>query len=349
MPRDPLAPPEPPVEYTFDRVPEPGEAIEVRPGLLWLRFPLPFQLDHVNLWALEEGDGWTLIDTGFGNEATHDLWRRAMAGPLRGRPIQRLVVTHIHPDHVGSAGWLVAQTGAPLFMSQAEFMLARANAGKRSPEDHASFADFYRRAGCDDAFVETLTGRGELYESWIRPAPSRFQRLQAGGSIRMGGRNWRIITGEGHSVEHLSFYCHSEKILIAGDQILPRISPNIAVWAFEPEADPLSRYLQSLPRFIDLPADTLVLPSHNVPFLGLQDRIGQLRMHHEERLDHVWTGCTSPMSGVDVANLLFDRELDSHQLFFAVGEALAHAHHLVSLGRLHLETGADEVVRFQRC
>lgn len=348
MPRDPLTPPEPPVTYAVDRIPAPDTAIEVRPGILWIRYPLPFELDHVNLWALDDGDGWVLIDTGFGDKPTRDLWRAMLAGPLGGRPIKRIVVTHMHPDHAGLAGWLCGETGAPLSMSLGDYFLARTNVAETADRLAAGFERFYRRAGCDADFVARLSDRGGLYRSWVTPLPTAFTRLREGDTFAVGGRTFRAIKGEGHSVEHLSFYCHAEKLLIAGDQVLPRISPNVAVWAFEPEADPLSLFVASLDRFRDLPADTLVLPSHNLPFHGLTDRLDQLARHHDERLAVILEALDVPRTGAEVAGILFDRDLDHHQLFFAVGEALAHAHRLVSLGAAAAETDNAGTVRFRR-
>lgn len=348
MPRDPLTPPDPPVEYAYDRIPEPDSAIEIRPGLLWLRYPLPFQLDHVNVWALDDGDGWVLIDTGFGDKPTRDLWRAMLAGPLGGRPIKRVIVTHMHPDHAGLAGWLIGETGAALSMSQGDYLLARTNVAEEAGRLADGLTRFYHRAGCGPAFIDQLAGRGGLYQSWVTPLPTAYTRLRHGDTIEVGGRRFRVIEGEGHSVEHLSFYCHEERLLIAGDQVLPRISPNVAVWAVEPEADPLTLFLGSLDRFRDLPADTLVLPSHNLPFHGLPDRLDQLAHHHDDRLAAILEALATPRTGAEVAGILFDRDLDNHQMFFAVGEALAHAHRLVTMGAAVAETDATGVMRFRR-
>jgi glyoxylase-like metal-dependent hydrolase (beta-lactamase superfamily II) len=328
--------------------PAPGALAEVAPGIHWLRMPLPFALDHINLWLLEDGAGWTIVDSGLDTPITIELWERIFAGALGGKPVTRLIVTHFHPDHMGLAGWLTRRWQIPLWVSETEWLWARMLAGDR--DDDAFAADqveFYRPTGLDEATVQEFAARGNQYAKRVGAVPRAFHRIADGMSIAIGGRDWRVIIGRGHAPEHACLHCPELDLLIAGDQVLPKISPNISVWASEPEANPLARYLESLETLRRaVPDDVLVLPSHNLPFYGLDTRIDQLAAHHAARLDEIEIACAIPRSTMDIVPLLFRRKLDTQQLGFAIGEALAHLHYLVAAGRLRRTGRADGVHLF---
>ncbi|GEO82053.1 MBL fold metallo-hydrolase [Pararhodospirillum oryzae] len=317
------------LEYPLASVPAPGTLFPVVPGVFWLRLPLPFALDHINLWVLEDGPGWTLIDTGIADEMTRAVWQDLLAGPLAGRPVRRVVCTHFHPDHMGLAGWLEAETGAPLWTTLGEWTYAR----MLWLEDDAAFVatarPFYQRSGLGDAALALVERRGNSYARRIVAPPASVRRVQGGERLTIGGRSWTAVIGRGHAPEHLSLWCPEDRLLISGDQVLPRISPNVSVWPSEPWADPLAGFLESLARFAPLDADTLVLPSHGEPFRGLHARLEDLATHHQARLDDVLAACReTPCSAFDLISVLFRRNLDSHQLFFAIGEVIAHLHWL---------------------
>lgn len=324
------------IVYAAER-PENGVAVEVVPGIVWLRLALPFALDHVNVWLLDDGRGWTAIDTGVADAQTKAVWSRVLAD----RPVDRLLVTHFHPDHAGLAGWLAQQVRAPLLMSQTEWLCARGLAIDDTAEFAAANDAYYRLAGLDDGIRQELLGRGNAYRRRVAPPPGSFTRLCHGQGLRLGGSDWRIIVGEGHAPEQVTLWSPERRILIAADQILPRISPVVGVWASQPEADPLGDFLVSLDRYAGLPEDTLVLPSHGRPFHGLHDRRRELRHHHDERLEKVIGLCRQPATTAAVARALFDRPLDLHQTGFALAETLAHLNRLLLAGAVlrHEEDG----------
>jgi glyoxylase-like metal-dependent hydrolase (beta-lactamase superfamily II) len=339
--------------YPFgDTVPAPGTVHDIAPGLRWLRMPLPFALDHINLWLLDDHvsgrEGLALVDCGAGTDATRAAWEQLFDGAMAGRSLRRVFATHCHPDHVGLSGWLCERFGAPFWTSAAEFGFARMMAAALPGVDGPSAIPHFQRHGLvDPVMLEQMQGRKNYYPSLVPAVPPSYTRLQDGQHVTIGGREWRVITGFGHSPEHVSLYAEEGKLLISGDMVLPRISTNVSVFAVEPEGNPLTQYLSSLDKFAGLPDDTLVLPSHGKPFRGLHVRIQQLREHHDARLEEVRAACTVPRSAVDIVPLMFRRQLDAHQLSFAVGEGLAHLHKLWYDGILHRVTGGDGVIRFE--
>lgn len=335
-----------PIVYAFPQPPAPGIAAEVAPGVHWLRMALPFELDHINLWALEDEGGWTLVDTGLGNEATRALWEAAFASRLA-KPVHRVIVTHYHPDHAGNAGWLCGRFGAQLWMTRAEYLTVHAaRHGAAGYSTEAQIA-LFRENGLAEAQGAALLTRGDLYRKLVPDFPFHHRRLLEGERIAIGGREWRVMIGYGHSPEHASLYCEGLRVLIAGDMLLPRISTNVAVRPVDPWSNPLRMFLDSIGRYGELPADVLALPSHGLPFRGAHARIAQLQAHHAERLGALASACAAaPRSAADVLEVLFRRKLDTNQIFFAMGEAIAHLHCLHYDGRLARKVGGDGVARF---
>jgi len=340
--------------YPFgDTIPVPGALHDIVPGLRWARMPLPFALDHINLWLLEDTfdgrAGWTLVDTGAGTDATRAAWEQVLETPLAGQPLVRIVATHCHPDHVGLSGWLCERFAAPFWTTTGEFGFMRMMAAALPGVDGPSAIPHFERHGLlDPAMLEQMRSRRNYYPSLVPAVPQAYTRLQDGQQVTIGGRAWRVITGFGHSPEHASLYCAELNVLLSGDMVLPRISTNVSVFAVEPEGNPLQLYLDSLDKFADLPDDVLVLPAHGKPFRGLHTRIAQLRDHHAARLAEVLEACVTPVSAAEIVPLMFRRPLDAHQLGFALGEALAHLHKLWRDGqcrRIHCNSG---IIRFQK-
>lgn len=322
--------------YPFgDDTPAPGALVEVAPGLHWWRVPMWGPLKHVNGYLLDEpGGGVTVIDTGPNTDVSLDAWKALLAGPLKGRPIARVLCTHMHPDHVGLAGWLCRQHGAPLLMTRAEWLMVRMLVADRRDEVPPEMVAFWRAAGWDDEQVAQASSRGwGNFSRIVAHLPLGFVRLQDGETLRLGGRDWRVVVGSGHSPEHACLLDAGRGILIAGDQVLPRISSNVSLTVSEPAADPLGEWLASIAKLKQLPADLLVLPGHGDPFTGLHPRLDALDAEHRERLDAVEALLGEPRRALDCFGALFRRPIGPDVLGMATGESLAHLRRLEVEGR----------------
>jgi glyoxylase-like metal-dependent hydrolase (beta-lactamase superfamily II) len=308
--------------------------------------PLPFALDHINLWLLEDDGGWVVVDTGIGLDRTRDLWARAFATELDGRPVRRVLVTHFHPDHMGNAGWLTERWGVDLWCTQAEWLTAQVAWRVREAPDIERRLAYYRRHGVPASAVALLAERGNPYPRMVPTLAPHFRALADGDTLTIGGRRWEVWTVHGHAPEQACLWSEEAGVLISGDQVLPKITTNVSVWPEQPRANPLRLYLDSLTRFRPLPADTLVLPSHGLPFRGLHPRLDALHAHHDARLALTLDAVREPRAGADLVPVLFDRELDTHQLHFAIGEVLAHLHLLEVEGCVARIAGTDGIDRF---
>jgi len=329
---------------TLPDPPAPGETREILPGLRWVRLPLPFPPRHVNVWLIRDDGGWLVVDAGARTEEAVALWQRLFGTALDGRPVTRVLATHFHPDHVGLAGWLCQRWGAPLLMPRIEWLQARLLRLDTGEDMVAQQVAFARRNGCPEEYCSYLAGRGPLYVRSVGPVPRDHLRIAAGEALRIGGRDWRVLTGSGHAPEMAMLHAADPGVLIAADQVLPRISPYVGVHASEPEEDPLGEFLASNAGLLDVPDEVLVLPSHGEPFRGLHGRIAALAAHHAERLDVLREACRArPLTGFGAAQVLFPRDLDHRQLGFAVGETLAHLNRLLRGGELRREEGAPGV------
>jgi glyoxylase-like metal-dependent hydrolase (beta-lactamase superfamily II) len=336
------------LDHPWDAPPPPGRVIDVAPGIAWLRMPLPFALDHINLWLLRERDGYTLVDCGYGDGPTRALWERHFAETMQGAPLRRILATHYHPDHLGNAEWLAARFACPVAMTQAEFLSAHAIHDQTATYAVADTCALFRRHGLDEAHVAEFAGRGNHYRRGVPEIPRTFERMLAGDRVVAGGRAWQVIPGFGHSPEHAALYAADAGVLISGDMLLPKISTNVSVWASDPLGDPVRLFLESIRRLTDLPDDTLVLPSHGLPFIGIRARVSALAEHHRARLAELEAAATTPVSAFDIVPVLFRRQLDIQQQFFAMGEAVAHLNHAWHQRRLQRTIGSDDVIRFSR-
>ncbi|MCP1676526.1 glyoxylase-like metal-dependent hydrolase (beta-lactamase superfamily II) [Natronocella acetinitrilica] len=332
------------LRYPF---PEPtiGCPQRVADGVELLRMPLPFALNHINLWLLSDTDGWALVDTGMATNACRNAWEPILQSYGAER-LKTILVTHFHPDHVGLAGWLHQRSGAQVCMSAEEAATARRIYAAADEEHGRVIADFLGLHGLSPEQGAEVRRRGNKYRPAVSELPEKVATRRGGDTIRLAGRDWQLISVSGHSPEHLCAYDPEAGVLIAGDQVLPRITSNVSVGPNMPEADPLREFLESLGRLRDLPADTLVLPSHGLPFVGLRERIDAIIGHHAERLALLRETCRRPCTAAELLPALFRRPLDSHTLFFAMGEAIAHLHYLWHAGEADRQLGADGVYRF---
>jgi glyoxylase-like metal-dependent hydrolase (beta-lactamase superfamily II) len=330
--------------YPFPDKPEPGRTIEVAPGIHWIRLPLPFQLNHINVWAIEDGEGLAIIDTGINAPAVQELWEQVWKA-LGGKRVTRIFVTHLHPDHVGLAGWISERFGAPLLMSRTDYLLCRTlvmDTGQPAPEEGVAF---YRAAGWSEASLDVYRQRFGGFGSGVYKLPQSYIRLTEGQEHMIGGRKWRVVVGRGHAPEHACLWCPDMKIMISGDQILPRISSNVSVFPTEPEANPLLEWLDSCRHLqATIPDETLILPAHNEPFHGVTTRMARLIEDHEDGMRKIVDLCTEPRKAVQVFPALFRTRITAGNYGMATGESLAHLNCLMARGALSRtrdENGVD--------
>lgn len=339
--------------YPCGEAPMPGSACEIAPGVLWMRMPMPFSLmNHVNLWAVRDGNGWTTFDSGLQTDDTTQAWRRLFAngGALAQGGLTRVFVTHMHSDHIGLAGWLARKFCCRLWMTRMEYLACRlvvADIGREAPEE---FVSFYRRAGWDDAAIEVYRAYFGGFGKYVYALPDSYRRVCDGEEMRIGDRTWRVVVGTGHSPEHACFHCPELKLLISGDQVLPGISSNVSVIPTEPDADPTSEWLASLDKLRrEIPDDVLVLPGHNEPFRGLHARLDYLERSQHDALDRLRRALGRPRRTVDVFSLLFSRPIRSepHLLEVATGESVAHLNYLLHRDEAEMELDADGVAWYR--
>ncbi len=334
-------------KYPHPHPPEPAELFEVAEGVYWLRMPLPFKLDHINLWALKEHDGWTLVDTGLATDITTEIWDRIIAA-LDG-PIKHVIGTHMHPDHIGLAAWLCRRSDAELWMSRSEYMYCRILLEDSNREAPDAAVQFYRAAGFSEEQLHYYRSKFGAFGSMIRGMPNRFYRLQDGDSFTLNNRQWQVIIGEGHSPEHACLFCPELGVFIAGDQLLPTISSNVSVWPIEPQSNPLEDWIASCKKLqLLLPENVLILPSHGLPFTGAIPRLKALIKEHERDLQVVYENCATPKRVVDIFSLIFKSKITHANLVLATGESYAHLNCLIERDLISMEKDAQGVNWYQQ-
>ena len=331
------------IAFPYPDPPDAGTVREVAPGILWMRLTLPFLLNHVNVYLIEDDGGWAAFDTGLGDDVSKAAWDAALAGPLRGQTLSRVICSHFHPDHVGLVGWLTERFGCPLWMPRTELLMTRL-LESRAP---MSRAGFYAEHGLATDAGARVAGEGHGYLQMVTGLPPQYHRLIAGEVVRIGGRDFSVFTGGGHAPEQAMLHCAADGILLAADQVLTRISPNISVNLMEPNSNPLAEYLASLAELdAVIPDGVLVLPGHHVPFTGLHVRLSELARHHADRCALIAGAVRAgPQTAAALLGVLFKRQMDSHQTGFAFGETLAHVNYMRSRGDLVQFRGEDGVLR----
>lgn len=323
------------IRYPVDTPPAPGTMMELAEGVHWIRLPLPMALDHVNVYALDDGEGWTLIDTGIDTRKSRAIWSDLLAGPLAAKPVTRVLITHHHPDHIGLAGWFQTEHGAELWTTRTAWLMARMLSldVEDRPSEHA--IAFWKSGGVPpDILKERQSQRPFNFADVIAPLPVGYHRIAQGDRIRIGARTWRVEIGHGHAPEHATLWSESDHLVLGGDQLLPSISPNLGVYPTEPGADPVADWLASCARFQDLAqSDHLVLPGHKLPFEGLPTRLDQMIENHVSALDRLEDWLKTPSTAVDCFVPIFKREIGGEQFGLAMVEAVAHCQHLFLAGR----------------
>lgn len=337
------------IHYEFEQRPAAGETKQVRPGVYWLRMPLPFVLGHINLWLLESGNSWTIVDTGVDVEESVKVWDETFSTTMGNRSVDRVVVTHLHPDHVGCAGMLSAKTGARLWMTREEYLLCRilvADTGRPAPD---AGKIFYTAAGFAADALHHYEKMFGFFGKFVSPLPESYKRLKAGDEIIIGENCWKIIVGRGHSPEHACLYSEEQNLLISGDQLLPTISSNVSVYPTEPAANPLHDWITSLAELKDaIREDVLVLPAHGKPFRGAHERLDSLICEHQDGLEALEGWCAKPRRAIDVFPVLFKRKISDGNLIMATGEAVAHLNYLIVQGRMRVEADSKGVNWYSR-
>jgi len=331
------------ITFPHAQAPEPGQVLMVAPGILWLRFSLPFLLNNVNVYLIEDDGGWAAVDTGLGTDITKAAWDAAFAGPLHGQRLTRVICTHYHPDHMGLVGWLTERFSCPLSITRTEFLTTKV----LETSAFAANPQFYLQRGMTAAWSSQVAADGHGYLRLVTGLPLEFDRLVAGQTLRIGGRVFEVLTGGGHSPEQAMLYCAAEKLFLSADQVLTKISPNISVQAMEPKANPLGEYLASLCEIRkEIPDEVLVLPGHHVPFHGLHRRVGELLDHHEQRCGLIAeSAAAAPRTAAELLPVLFRRQMDAHQTGFAFSETVAHINYMVRRGDLTQSLDPDGVLR----
>ena len=338
------------LDYPFTARPELGETLVVAPGVHWVRMRLPFQLNHINMWLLEDEGGWTIVDTGIRDESTAEAWKKLFADVMEDRPVRRVIVTHLHPDHVGLAGWLVRRFDVDLWMSRTDYLMCRnlvADTGQEAPEEGMRF---YRAAGFPDEALADYRSRFGGFGRGVSRLPNSYRRIRDGDQIAIGSRVWEVAVGRGHAPEHACLWCKEDKLFISGDQILPRISSNVSVFPTEPEANPLQDWLDSCAKLKRLlPSDVLVLPSHNEPFRGAPARLTELIGEHEWNMERLVELCAEPQRAIDCFAALFRSRITSGNYLMATGESVAHLNCLRARGIISRSADASGIDFYARC
>ena len=317
-----------------------GEVSRVVESVHQLKLPVPFPLEFVASYLIQDQDGWTIIDPGFDYPPAREVWESEAArmGLDLDSDVTRIIVTHLHPDHIGLARWLEERSGAPVWMLESEIANARHVWNpSRGKED---FVRYMMRHGMDP---ETAGATAQTTSLGVR-LPEILIPLQPEDRIELGGSEARVIHTPGHSDFHFVLHDERRRLLFAGDHLLLEITPNIGLWTYTAPR-PLQRYLDSIKDLRGLDAD-LVFPGHGPLFHDLDGRIDELAFHHEERLSVMHEALQGePATAFEVARRVFPDGLSDHQLRFALAETLAHLEHLVDHGRAEILDG--ELVRFR--
>lgn len=339
------------LSYPWGRtnVPDAETPRQIAEGVWWARFPMPMSLDHINIWLLEDEDGWTVVDTCLDLPEARTIWEALFTDFMAGKPVKRVIGTHMHPDHIGLAGWLCERFDCELWMTREEYLTCSLMTSYTNATVPDAAVAFYHRAGYTESQLANYRARFGNFGKVIAPFPHAYRRITDRETITIGSRYWQVIVGSGHSPEHACLYCPALKLLISGDQVLPRITPNVSVFPSEPEGNPLDEWMASCSRLINiLPPDLLVLPSHQSPFYGLHTRLNQIIESHRQGLQSVYDFLTEPKRVVDCFPSLFKRPITDDIVGLATGETLAHLNLLLRAGNISRDRDDEGVYWYRK-
>ena len=321
------------LNFPIDDIPKNGESLKIADGLTWVRMPLPMSLNHINLWLIGENNDQTLVDTGMHLPEVVEKWTALIN--KESFSIKRVFITHMHPDHVGMGGWFVDQHNCEFMMSRTDYLQCRVLSADKTGNVPQVAIDFYKKAGMKEEALERYVSRFGFFGSIIYPLPSSYQRVKDGDIFNFGEREWKVLEGSGHTMEHLCLYSLDEEYLISGDQILPTISSHVGVFPTEPEANPLEDWINSCKRLkSQVNEEVLVLPAHGRPFIGAHKRLDALINLHEANLESLHDLLKEPRKATETFSVLFNREIDENNFLMALGESLAHLNCLEHRGSI---------------
>jgi len=345
--------PRPKLEYPFGLSwsPKPGEPFEVAEGVYWLRVPLPIALDHINLWLLRDGDAWVIVDSGFDAPVCKEVWETVFDGFLAGQTVSKIIITHFHPDHIGLASWLALRCQVPVLITKGEFYHYHSIVNRNEEAYQKTAQRFLNEMGFS---TEDGIKLAQFMQADKKPPEARVQEsmcefIQEGDQIVINEKAWNVVCGNGHSPEHACLYCPDLAVMISGDQAIPRISSNVSVYPSNRDGDPLGDWLNSCEKLRDtIPESTLILPSHQEPFVGLALRMQQLIDDHHAQLNSLRIADQSVLSTFQARSILFNRELNTVETMLATGETLAHLNYLLHREELSMQHDANGVALYQK-
>jgi len=326
-----------PVTFAFASEPDFGTPEQVAEGVWWIRLPTPLAIDHVNVYLLEGSSGWTLVDAGVNDAPSRDALTAVLERPeFNHKPLDQVVITHFHPDHIGLTGYFTGPDyQARLLTSRTSWQTAGLLLFDNPDVPCGAHIAFYEQAGMKGIELESFKRRApSSYSDNVGPLPESYTRLVEGQELKIGGRVWTVRMGHGHAAEHVTLWS-DDNLAVVGDQILPSISPNLTVHFSEPEADCVSEWLESCDRFEQLANDNLLcLPGHNRPFTGAPFRCRQLAENCLRVISRIESALTKSQSAMDLMPVIYRRDIAANEKTALIGETMGYLNHLYAAGKI---------------